>query len=192
MSSVHKQSRDVMMGGGRGGRRISRHPVRTKDIMHYVPRHSFLRTILFSMAQTNPQDHERLDINDLSAAIREEEPVYGDSSGPLFAIYTTSAEKRDNRVFARWQKDADGIIIFVCRKSRLLHCCIRIREPNRTVYSPPSSQGLSSYQSKTSGLIHRRRLPSISRRCISFKPIHPSHPPWPTLHHSLPRLMLSG
>jgi hypothetical protein len=68
------------------------------------------------MAQTNRQDHERLDINDLSAAIREEEPVYGDSSGPLFAIYTTSAEKRDNRVFARWQKDADGIIIFVCRK----------------------------------------------------------------------------
>ena len=133
------------------------------------------------MAQTNRQDHERLDINDLSAAIREEEPVYGDSSGPLFAIYTTSAEKRDNRVFARWQKDADGIIIFVCRKSRLLHCFIRIREPNRTVYSPPSSQGLSPYQSKTSALIHRRRLPSISRKCINFKLVptyrnHPSHP----------------
>ncbi len=43
----------------------------------------------------------------------QEEPTYGDSSGPLFKIYSESAEERDTRVFERWQKEADGLIFFV-------------------------------------------------------------------------------
>jgi len=38
---------------------------------------------------------------------------FGDSSGSLFSIYSKAAEEEDNRVVERWQKDADGILIFV-------------------------------------------------------------------------------
>jgi hypothetical protein len=38
---------------------------------------------------------------------------FGDSSGPLFSIYSKVAEEEDNKMVDRWQKDADGILIFV-------------------------------------------------------------------------------
>ena len=41
------------------------------------------------------------------------ESNFGDSSGPLFSIYSKAAEDEDNKVVERWQKDADGILIFV-------------------------------------------------------------------------------
>ena len=37
----------------------------------------------------------------------------GDSSGSLFTIYSKAAEEEDNKMVERWQKDADGILIFV-------------------------------------------------------------------------------
>ena len=41
------------------------------------------------------------------------ESRFGDSSGPLFSIYSKAAEEEDNKMVERWQKDADGILIFV-------------------------------------------------------------------------------
>ena len=41
------------------------------------------------------------------------ETNFGDSSGPLFSIYSKAAEDEDNKMVERWQKDADGILIFV-------------------------------------------------------------------------------
>ena len=41
------------------------------------------------------------------------ESNFGDSSGPLFSMYTKAAEDEDNKMAERWQKDADGILIFV-------------------------------------------------------------------------------
>lgn len=38
---------------------------------------------------------------------------FGDGSGPLFTIYSKIAEKDDNKRAERWQKDAQGILIFV-------------------------------------------------------------------------------
>ena len=38
---------------------------------------------------------------------------FGDSSGPLFSIYSKAAEDEDNKMVERWQKDADGILFFV-------------------------------------------------------------------------------
>src|SRR5580692_2395981 len=38
---------------------------------------------------------------------------FGDSSGPLFSMYSKIAEEEDNRMTDRWTKDADGILIFV-------------------------------------------------------------------------------
>ncbi|KAF8484503.1 hypothetical protein DFH94DRAFT_235514 [Russula ochroleuca] len=40
------------------------------------------------------------------------ENIFGDSSGQLFSIYTKAAEEEDNKMVERWQKDADGILIF--------------------------------------------------------------------------------
>ncbi|KAF8475305.1 hypothetical protein DFH94DRAFT_760562, partial [Russula ochroleuca] len=37
---------------------------------------------------------------------------FGDSSGPLFSIYSKAAEGEDKNMAERWQKDADGILIF--------------------------------------------------------------------------------
>ena len=42
-----------------------------------------------------------------------EERSFGDSSGPFFSIYSTTAEEEDNKMVDRWQKDADGILFFV-------------------------------------------------------------------------------
>ena len=41
------------------------------------------------------------------------ESIFGDSSGPLFSMYSKAAEEEDNKMVERWQKDADGILIFV-------------------------------------------------------------------------------
>jgi hypothetical protein len=41
------------------------------------------------------------------------ESNFGDSSGPLFSMYSKAADEEDNKMVERWQKDADGILIFV-------------------------------------------------------------------------------
>ena len=41
------------------------------------------------------------------------ESNFGDSSGKLFSIYSNVAKDEDNKMVERWQKDADGILIFV-------------------------------------------------------------------------------
>src|SRR6266851_4807653 len=41
------------------------------------------------------------------------ESNFGDSSGPLFSLYSKIAEEDDNKMTDRRQKDADGILIFV-------------------------------------------------------------------------------
>jgi hypothetical protein len=43
----------------------------------------------------------------------QEESNVGDSSGPFFAIYSKAAEDEDNKRVEHWQKDAEGIVIFV-------------------------------------------------------------------------------
>ena len=64
----------------------------------------------------------------LSTNRSQDGTIYGDSSGPLFAIYSKSVEKIDNMMAERWQKDAEGILIFVCTKGRRLHSCVLICE----------------------------------------------------------------
>ena len=40
-------------------------------------------------------------------------PNFWDSSGPLFSIYCNAAKDEDSKMVEGWQKDAEGIIIFV-------------------------------------------------------------------------------
>ena len=51
------------------------------------------------------------------------ESNFGDSSGPFFSIYSKAAEDEDNNMIERWQKDADGILIFVSPHVDI-HLCI--------------------------------------------------------------------
>ena len=39
--------------------------------------------------------------------------TFGDSSGPLFSMYSKAAEDEDNNMVEGWKKDAEGILIFV-------------------------------------------------------------------------------
>jgi hypothetical protein len=43
----------------------------------------------------------------------QEESNSGDSSGPFFSVYSEAAKDEDNKRAESWQKDAEGIIIFV-------------------------------------------------------------------------------
>ena len=57
-------------------------------------------------------------VEDRLSAPNSSQPSHGesnirDSSAPLFTIYTKISEEEDNKMAERWQKDADGIIIFV-------------------------------------------------------------------------------
>lgn len=57
------------------------------------------------------------DPTDLPQPIRNQ-PLGGesgidDSSGPLFSMYSKMAEEEDNKMVERWQRDADGILVFV-------------------------------------------------------------------------------
>jgi hypothetical protein len=53
------------------------------------------------------------------------ESSFGDSSGLFFSMYSKAAEEEDNKMVERWQKDADGILIFVSPGVRIrLVLCI--------------------------------------------------------------------
>jgi hypothetical protein len=102
----------------------------------------------------------------------------GDSSGPLFSIYSKAAEEEDKKMVGRWQKDADGILIFVSHRvgirlslhinwstiDRSILCCSRC---------PPCCDRTGP-EAKQSGYL--RILPSQylsgSRRPERNRPIH--------------------
>ena len=108
---------------------------------------------------------------------------FSDSSGPLFNMYVKMAEEEDNKMADRWQKDADGILIFVgfCY---LLYCyaaAIDQHEHYRLVCFLPQSPHWLQCLSKTSDRIPRIPPHSISRTSISF-----SQTPTYLAHQSLP------
>jgi len=57
------------------------------------------------------------DPTDLPQPIRNQplggEPSTDDSSGPLFSMYSKMAEEEDNKMVERWERDANGILVFV-------------------------------------------------------------------------------
>jgi hypothetical protein len=55
---------------------------------------------------------------------------FGDSSGPLFSIYSKAAEEEDNKMVELWQKDAEGILIFV---SPRVDICLSLHLNGKTI-----------------------------------------------------------
>jgi hypothetical protein len=109
------------------------------------------------------------------------ESNFGDSSGTLFSMYSKAAEDEDNKMAERWQKDAEGILIFVslrrvCDLAEIfvlfittwkttdwfiLRC--RCRATRRNSTEPDSQQ--SGYLCS-----HSRKYLSASRKPAEFNP----------------------
>jgi hypothetical protein len=64
----------------------------------------------------------------------EEQHDFSDSSAPLFSMYRRMTEEEDNKIANRWQKDANGFLIFVSAQ-HLAFISLCITPNNRPVYS---------------------------------------------------------
>ena len=121
----------------------------------------------------------------------------GDSSDPLFAMYSKYAEHEDKKMTKHWKNDADDTIVVVRPEANFMYWWGTIKDLNRPVCSLPSLLSSALYQSKTSDQVHRIGPHSISKNFINFKPTqmchaHPHHLLWPLLLRSRHRDMLSG
>ena len=109
-----------------------------------------------------------------------EKPEPADSSATLFTIYSQMAEIEHKETAERWQKDADGILIFVSPQLRfhitshvmskmidrpILCCCCGIGLGDRP---RPQAAKFPGYL----GILSREHL-STSRRRQRFSSIHP-------------------
>jgi len=65
----------------------------------------------------NVDDHPELPQSARNQPPLSQPPVegsnFGDSSGPIFSLYSNITKKEDDKLAERWQKNADGILIFV-------------------------------------------------------------------------------
>jgi hypothetical protein len=115
---------------------------------------------------------------------------FSDSSGPLYHMYIKMTEEEDEKMAHRWQKDADGILIFVSPYINLTLEHIDECKYRRPVYSLLHSPHCSPSLFKTSSQIHKIPLHSTSGTSINFSltqmylvhrslPVllHLSHPP---------------
>jgi hypothetical protein len=112
--------------------------------MYALPLHD-LSSLILSIVDGHG-DHPRLTSN-------QPQSNFGDSSGPLFSIYCKAAKDEDSKMVERWQKDADGILIFVSPRVgvRAILCinwnavdwfilCCRRRTPCRNRPGPEAKQ----------------------------------------------------
>ena len=132
----------------------------------------------------------------------QEKSKFGDSSGPLFSLYSNLSKNVDDKITDQWKHEAtDGILIFV--SPRVPHSCYYAHKFKRyrPVYFLLLSPRCSPCPSRTSESSQNLWTPphSISRTSIRFSLIqmshHHAHPSFPQLlHHprSLHRDMPSG
>jgi len=114
------------------------------------------------------------------------ESNFGDSSGPLFSLYSKIAEEDDNKMTDRWQKDADGILIFVsdhvaiptamyinCNTAdRPIFCC-RFRATRRVC---PGSQAKSTTYLRILSRKHLSNSRQLKRQRTTYiPPFHYRH-----------------
>ena len=103
------------------------------------------------------------------------ESNFDDSSGPLFSIYSKIAEEEDSRMGDRWQKDANGILIFVSPQASHPNSYAPKLERCRPVYSPLRSPHYSRCRCRTSDRTLKIPLHSISGIFIGPKRHHTTH-----------------
>jgi hypothetical protein len=89
-----------------------------------------------------------------------------DNSRPLFSMYSRMAEEEDNKTVTRWQRDTDGILIFVG-----LFVPVHLRTSTRRIYrldySLPLFRAFSMRRSKISNPGPKTSPRSTSGKFIS-------------------------
>lgn len=95
---------------------------------------------------------------------------YGDSSWPLYSMYSKIAQQDDNRLAERCQRDTNGTMVFVSPHVKLLRQYVSTGKYRR-VYLPPPSVHCSRSQCKTSSQISNVPLRSILRTYSRFSAI---------------------
>jgi len=56
----------------------------------------------------------------MTSKAQKESSTLGDGSGRLFSLYSEIATEEDDKRIDRWQKDADGTLVFVSRHEGIL------------------------------------------------------------------------
>ncbi|KAN0116055.1 hypothetical protein V8E52_006361, partial [Russula decolorans] len=103
----------------------------------------------FGLFSPNPKFTNvcKIDSDQTSSTLNEpsqpsgEAPSSGDSSGLLFSIYSKAAEEEDTKMVERWQKDADGILIFTGLFSAAVAALLAVTVQDLR----PNSQDTSSF-----------------------------------------------
>ncbi|KAH9971387.1 hypothetical protein BGW80DRAFT_1322167 [Lactifluus volemus] len=90
-----------------------------------------------------------------------------DGSGPLFTMYVKMAEEEDNKMTERWQKDADGVLIFTGLFSAALAVLVAVSIQDLR----PSSQNVFSFY--LGNIYQLLADPNISRASILATPVQP-------------------
>jgi hypothetical protein len=85
----------------------------------------------------NRPDSQPAAAQDQQSQPSQGESNVGDSSGRIFSMYSKAAEDEDNKMAERWQKDAEGILIFVSLRRVCRSFFVHNNMANyRPVYSP--------------------------------------------------------
>ena len=126
----------------------------------------------------------------------QEEISHGDRSWPLYAMYSKVTQEEDNKMAERFQKAADGLLVFVSPRLTppFLHTSIG---NYRVACSLPLSLHCLQSQSRTSSPALRISRPSTLRTFTGFlqtktRQMDRHHPFWLKLQHSLHQNMPSG
>jgi hypothetical protein len=114
-----------------------------------------------------------------------------DSSSPLFSIYFGITKEEDNTTIERWQKDADGILIFVS-PSFAIPSMHHDTECYRRAYSLPRLQPFLRSRSWTSSQVLRTHSILATSNSSSQIRIYLARPSHPSLRHSLRLFPSSG
>jgi hypothetical protein len=112
---------------------------------------SMLSATLLYHYQFPPSIAGLRDVDPNQSSQTRRETNFSDGSGPLFNMYLKMTEEEDKKMAHRWQKDADGILIFV---SSILVPTLGCSSPgqhknHRPVYSLLPSQHWSRSLFKT-------------------------------------------
>ncbi|KAH9989145.1 hypothetical protein BJV77DRAFT_905110, partial [Russula vinacea] len=97
------------------------------------------------------------------------------SSGQLFSMYSKFAEAEDNKMAERWQKDADGILIFAGLFSAVVATLLSVTISDLTP-PQPQPQGISEFYLKNicQSLSHQNQScdppPSLITDSSTFSP----------------------
>ena len=95
---------------------------------------------------------------------------FGDSSGPIFSMYSKLSKEEDDELVDRWQKDADGILIFVSPSVDVHTNAHTKSERSRLVFSLLRLLRYLPCQSQISGRILKTLPHSILAISIRFSP----------------------